>query len=114
MVNTGRIRIELDKPRYLLLDLAAVARFEYNSGKPMFCLKTWRKLSKKETMLLLWAALAGEDPKLTPVDVLNIFKDESIDPEAVAEKLSTSWGLVINKLVGGKDHGNKNLQSRGN
>lgn len=101
MDNTGRIRIELDKPRTLLLDLAACARFEFNSGKPMFCLKTWKKLSKKDTVLILWAALVGTSPKLTPVDVLNIFKDKSIDPKVVAEKLSTSWGLVINNLING-------------
>lgn len=101
MENINKIRITLDKPRYLLLDMGAVARFEYNSGKPIFCLKTWQRMSRKEMMLLLWACLVHEDARLTPADVVRMFQNKNIDADAVGKKLVTAWGLLIFNLTGG-------------
>ena len=56
--------IELDKPRNLVLDLNAMARFEEVTGKNVFG-GGLDKLSAKDTRALLWASLVHEDPKLT-------------------------------------------------
>jgi hypothetical protein len=42
-----------------------------------------------------------EDGELLPEDVLAMFKNKAIDMEAVTEKLTTSWALMIKNMVGG-------------
>jgi hypothetical protein len=93
------IPIQLDRLRHLIIDMAAVARFEYISGKPLFCVKTWERLSREDTALLLWVSLVAEDRGLRPKDMLNILKSGIVDEKAVAEKLKMAWGTVINSFL---------------
>ncbi len=100
----NKIPIDLDRRRYLLLDLAAVARFEYNAGKGFFLVKTWKKLSARDSALLLWACLVHEDPGLTPGALLRIIAEKKIDVQQVIDKVNTAWALLINSIIGGGDN----------
>ena len=103
-----RIPVDLDRRRYFTLDLAAVIRWEGLTGKAMFSKKTWAHFKKKEDMaMMLWCLLVGDDPGLKPEDIVQMFKDKKITPEAVLpsfiESLSAAWGeLMINSIGGDK------------
>jgi hypothetical protein len=96
-----KIPVDLDKPRHFLLDIAAVARWEYSTGKPFFSMKTWKKLSKSEGVLMIWSCLVDNDPKLKPRDMIPILEDRKIDWKEVINKLSAAWEPLIISFIGG-------------
>ena len=99
-----RIPVDLDRRRYFQLDLAAVVRWEANTGKPFFCHKTWKHLSKKDTALMLWTCLVKDDPELKPADIIPLSRDKKIDWDVAFEKLELAWGkLIMNScFIGGE------------
>lgn len=106
-INTPvRVPVDLDKRRHLLLDLAAVCRFEYNTKKMFFNPKIWNHLSSKDAHIMLWACLVADDPGLKPEDVVRIMRDPKIDQEKFNKQMFTAFELLINSFLGGKQSGN--------
>ena len=109
MKKTGsvpvNIPVDLDRRRYLHLDLAAIVRFEVITGKPVFHGKTRKRISKNDAVLWLWACLATDDPTLKPEDLVKILDTNKISWETVlasVEKLNLAWQeLVTNSIVTG-------------
>jgi hypothetical protein len=106
-----KIPVDLDRPRYFTLDLAAVMRWEGLTDKPFFSKKMWTHFKKTEDMaMMLWCLLVGDDPGLKAEDIIQMFKDKKITPEAILpsfiESLSGAWGELMIDLVGGDSHGN--------
>ena len=66
-MSTARpeIKITLDKPRTMRLDLNAMALFEEATGKSLFNLNLSKSLGAIELRALLWACLVHEDETLT-------------------------------------------------
>lgn len=87
------VKIELDKPRTMRLTLRAMARFEEETGKPIF--KAMNDLHGKELMVLLWACLLHEDPDLTIEQVGDMVDAPQV--EYVVEKIAEVWGVSTPK-----------------
>lgn len=94
-----KIPIKLDKERHLLLDLRAVASFEFSTGKAIFPLSAIQNLSVTETMLLLWACLRHEDEKLSPTDILQIIETHKINGNKIGKKLFQAWVECVTYLA---------------
>jgi len=93
-----RIPVDLDRPRYFTLDLAAVIRWEANTGKAFFSPKVWKHMSRKDAVLMLWACLTTGDPTLRPEDLLQLLETNKINWETVlasVEKLDFAWGNLV-------------------
>lgn len=95
-----RVPIKLDKERHLLLDLKAVATFEFHTGKAMFYPPGVEKLSGDETIVLLWACLRHEDEKLSLSDVFGIVARSRIKGSQIGKKLFEAWSLCVRELGG--------------
>ena len=102
-----KVPVDLDRRRYFTLNLAAVIRWESNTGKPFFSNETWENFTNPADMaLMLWACLVEDDPNLKPEDIIQMFENKQITPEAVMpafiRSLSAAWGSQITELIGGK------------
>jgi hypothetical protein len=84
------IPIQLDKKRYLKLELLGMAAFEMTTRKPIFLIETIKNLEPGEIGILLWACLIHEG--LTLDETRKIVDD--LTPEQwddVARKLPEAW-----------------------
>lgn len=104
--NIPKIPIFLDRQRWLHLNLTAVARFEAITGKPVFHVKTRKRISKKDTVLWLWACLSSiDDPALKPEDLIRLLDTHKINWDTVQEsvdKLNSQWQeLITNSILTG-------------
>jgi hypothetical protein len=103
-----KIPIDLDRRRYFNLNLTAVAFWEANTGKPFVSNKTWKHLSDKEMVLMLWACLKEDDPTLKPKDIVQMVKDKKLTLKAVLpvyiRSLSAAWAGIFNSFTGGDNH----------
>ncbi|MCJ7669567.1 MAG: hypothetical protein MUO61_03500 [Dehalococcoidia bacterium] len=61
--------VKLDKERNLRFDLAAISKFEEETGKNFFQAGTFDSLKTKEWISLIWAGLLYDDPTLTQEQV---------------------------------------------
>lgn len=90
MFKKKGIPIQLDKKRYLRLELQGMVAFEVYTGKPIFLPATLEKIKPKEIAILLWACLMHEGLSLQ--EVTRIYN--GLDKERVAElaeKLPIAW-----------------------
>jgi hypothetical protein len=103
-----RIPIVLDKPRVFCMDLQAVARWEVNTGKLFFSPKLWKNLlkNKRDIVLMFWACLVGDDPRLLPKDVARIIKEtDETKWKVVLSTIDTGVAAFLNDFLAGGKYG---------
>jgi len=90
MFKKRGIPVELDRKRFLRLELEGMVAFEVYTGKPIFLPSTMEKIKPKEIVILLWACLMHEGLSLEEVgEIYNGLDKERIDE--LAKKLPIAW-----------------------
>lgn len=84
------IPVELDKKRYLRLELQGMVAFEVATKKPVFLPATIEKLEPREIGVLLWCCLTHEGLSLEQVQQIVSGLDERQFAE-LSEKLPIAW-----------------------
>jgi len=100
------ISIELDKPRNLKFDFAALMAFEKETGKNVLSDNVWQDMSATDLVTLLWAALKHEDKELTLEQVGSMIHFDNV--AEISQKLQEAFAQAMPD-AGGKEEGkNKN------
>lgn len=90
MFKKKGIAVELDKKRYLRLDLEGMVLFENLTGKPIFVRKTIENLNEKEWATLLYCSLLHEG--LSDEEVTKIYGGLTMGQvNELGKKLFTAW-----------------------
>jgi hypothetical protein len=88
------VPIELDRPRSLVMDFEAMARFEDATGVSAWSREAWN--GTRYLPALVWAGLLHEDPDLTLEEVKSwrdIFHLANIG--YLSERLGELWGATM-------------------
>ena len=88
------VEIELDRPRTLVMDFEAMARFEEETGISAWSRDAWNQI--RYVPVLVWAALLHEDPDLTVAEVKSWKEIFHIANMAyLSDRLGELWGASM-------------------
>ena len=86
------VKIELDKPRNIFIDMQAMINIEDELGRPLQGLEA-EKLTTRVQLLILTEGLKHEDKALTKDDVLKIMGDAGINASVVMESIGKAMAI---------------------
>jgi len=94
---TKGIKVKLDKKRHLLVTSQAVAKYQEVTGRELAAQSTLSNLSLRDVVVITWALLLHEDPRLTIDQVGDMIKPQT-NMKELMYKIAEAWDAYGREL----------------
>ena len=91
------IKVKLDKKRHLLVTTDALAQYERITGRKLLAESTMSNLSLRDVVVITWALLLHEDPRLTIDQVGDMIKPQT-NMQELTYRIGEAWDIYAKEM----------------